>query len=120
MTDAHGAARAPSDPDALRKNTVAQVSALADALTDSVHHGVVEVFENQKQVESAARELHETSTAFRERTNAWATSLEAFDKELRDIGDFENWVKAMEHDLATLATALEAKVNAKAAKAAEK
>jgi hypothetical protein len=70
-------------------------------MTDSVNHGVVEVFENQKQVE-------------------WATSLEAFDKELRDIGDFENWVKAMEHDLATLAAALEAKVNAKAANAAEK
>jgi len=96
------------------------VSALADAMTDSVNEGVVEVFENQKQVESAARALNETATAFRERSSEWATSLEAFDKELRDIGDFENWVKAMEHDLATLAAALEAKVNAKAAKAAEK
>ena len=89
-------------------------------MTDSVNHGVVEVLENQKQVESSARALNGTGTACRGRSSEWATSLEAFDKELRDIGDFENWVKAMEHDLATLAAALEAKVNAKAANAAEK
>lgn len=46
--------------------------------------------------------------------------LEVFDKEFRDIGDFENWVKVMEYDLVMLAAALEVKVNAKAANAAEK
>ena len=33
------------------------VSALTNSLTDSVNHGVVEVFENQKRVEEAARAL---------------------------------------------------------------
>ena len=83
------------------------MSALTNSLTDSVNHGVVEVFENQKRVEEAARALNETSSKFRERSQAWATSLEEFDKELRTIGDFENWVKSMEHDLSTLASALE-------------
>ena len=89
-------------------------------MTDSVKHGVDEVSVKHMQVVASARALNETATALRERASEWATSLEAFDKELRDIGDFENWVKAMEHDLATLAAALEAKVNAKAANAAEK
>ena len=89
------------------------MSALTNSLTDSVNHGVVEVFENQKRVEEAARALNETSSKFRERSQAWATSLEEFDKELRTIGDFENWVKSMEHDLSTLASALEKKVREK-------
>lgn len=89
------------------------MSALTNSLTDSVNHGVVEVFENQKRVEEAARALNETSSKFRERSQAWAASLEAFDKELRTIGDFENWVKSMEHDLSTLASALEEKVKEK-------
>ena len=89
------------------------MSALTNSLTDSVNHGVVEVFENQKRVEEAARALNETSSKFRERSQAWATSLEELDKELRTIGDFENWVKSMEHDLSTLASALEKKVREK-------
>ena len=89
------------------------MSALTNSLTDSVNHGVVEVFENQKRIEEAARALNETSSKFRERSQAWATSLEEFDKELRTIGDFENWVKSMEHDLSTLASALEKKVREK-------
>ena len=52
------------------------MSALTNSLTDSVNHGVVEVFENQKRVEEAARALNETSSKFRERSQAWATSLE--------------------------------------------
>lgn len=97
----------------MRKDALASVSALTNSLTDSVNHGVVDVFENQKRVEEAARALNETSSKFRERSQAWAVSLEAFDKELRTIGDFENWVKSMEHDLSTLASALEEKVKEK-------
>jgi len=93
------------------------VSSLTESLTGTVNAGVQEVFENQKQVEDAARELSETSVAFKNRARAWATALEEFDDELKNIGDFENWVKAMEHDLSTLAAALEEKVTAGAAKA---
>ena len=50
------------------------MSALTNSLTDSVNHGVVEVFENQKRVEEAARALNETSSKFRERSQAWATA----------------------------------------------
>ena len=95
-------------------------SALTEALTDSVNAGVVDVFENQKKVEDAARELSDTASAFKTKASAWARDLESFDKELRAIGDFENWVKAMEHDLATLAGALEDKVGAAGAAVGKK
>ena len=104
----------------MRREALASVSALAETMTDSVHASAEAAFENQKRVEASARRLSETSAALKERAEGWATSMEAFDKELRAIGDFENWVKAMEHDLQTLAAALEEKVDAKAkAKKAE-
>lgn len=96
----------------LRREALMSTSALTEALTDSVNAGVVDVFENQKKVEDAARELSDAAGALKVEASAWARDLESFDKELRAIGDFENWVKAMEHDLATLAGALEDKVGA--------
>jgi len=96
----------------LRREALMSTSALTEALTDSVNAGVVDVFENQKKVEDAARELSDAAGVLKVEASAWARDLESFDKELRAIGDFENWVKAMEHDLATLAGALEEKVGA--------
>jgi len=92
---------------------------LTESLTDSVNAGVIEVFENQKKVEIAARELNESTAAFKTTAASWAKDLEAFDKELRAIGDFENWVRAMEHDLASLAQALENKTRESAGKEEE-
>ena len=94
----------------LRREALMSTSALTEALTDNVNAGVVDVFENQKKVEDAARELSDAAGVLKVEASAWARDLESFDKELRAIGDFENWVKAMEHDLATLAGALEEKV----------
>ena len=96
----------------LRREALMSTSALTEALTDNVNAGVVDVFENQKKVEDAARELSDAAGVLKVEASAWARDLESFDKELRAIGDFENWVKAMEHDLATLAGALEEKVGA--------
>lgn len=118
-TDDGQRARA-TNVDAVRRDAIAAVSSLTESLTGTVNAGVQEVFENQKQVEDAARELSETSVAFKDRARAWANALEEFDDELKNIGDFENWVKAMEHDLSTLAAALEEKVTASAAKAKAK
>ena len=57
------------------------------------------------------KKLYETHRAGQEQVKREVGASSSF---------IENWVKAMEHDLATLAAALEAKVNAKAANAAEK
>ena len=37
-----------------------------------------------------------------------------FDKALKEVGDFENWVKVMEWDMQSVATALEAAAQATA------
>ncbi|CEF98126.1 GCN5-like 1 [Ostreococcus tauri] len=102
--------RVKRDVETLRREALASVNALTEELTEPVHAGAQAAFENQKRVEQSARRLSETSAALRARAESWAKSMEAFDKELRAIGDFENWVRAMEHDLRTLASALEEKM----------
>ena len=93
--------------DVNRREALSAVSNLTDALVDAVNSGVVEVFENQKRVEDEARELLTQATRFQKQTAQWVTSLHTFDQELREIGDFENWLKSMEHDLNNLGSALE-------------
>jgi uncharacterized protein YukE len=44
---------------------------------------------------------------FQKQTGQWVTAVQTFDKALKEIGDFENWVKTMEYDMTTVASALE-------------
>ena len=62
--------------------------------------GVVDVFENQKRIESDARALRDKSAKFaRAVTGEWVAIVDGFDAELRKIGDFERWIRAVEFDL---------------------
>lgn len=83
------------------------MSALTESLVDTVNSGVVEVFENQKKIEEEARELQAKSAKFARVTSEWVRILNSFDKELREIGDFENWIKSIEFDLNNLTGVME-------------
>ena len=84
------------------------VSGLTEALVDTVDSGVVDVFEKQKRIEEEARALKVKSAKFARVTSEWVPrSAQGFDAELREIGDFEGWIKAMEFDLNNLAGVME-------------
>ena len=83
------------------------VSGLTEALVDTVNSGVVDVFENQKRIEEEARALKVKSAKFARVTSEWVRIVQGFDAELREIGDFEGWIKAMEFDLNNLAGVME-------------
>ena len=83
------------------------VSGLTEALVDTVNSGVVDVFENQKRIEEEARALKVKSAKFASVTSEWVRIVQGFDAELREIGDFEGWIKAMEFDLNNLTGMME-------------
>lgn len=97
----------PRRSEVSRRSALNAVSGLTESLVDTVNGGVVEVFETQKQIEEEARELQGKCAKFAWVTGEWVRILQGFDKELREIGDFENWIKSIEFDLNNLTGVME-------------
>jgi hypothetical protein len=69
--------------------------------------GVSEAFEVQKEIETQSRALQTEAVRFSQQTDKWMKSVQTYDTAVKEIGDFENWMKTMEWDMQTVATALE-------------
>eukprot|EP00976_Prorocentrum_cordatum_P002165 42917-Prorocentrum_minimum.AAC.3 len=91
----------------LSKAATASIAKLTDILVDQLNSGVVEAFQVQKEIEAQARELQTEAVRFSQQTEKWANSVQTFDNAVKEIGDFEHWMKTMEWDMQTVATALE-------------
>ena len=89
-----------------RDAALASVSGLTEQMVDAVNAGTVEVFENQKRVEEQARELRRKGAKFAGVTSEWVRIVRGFDDDLREIGDFEGWIKRVELDLNNLTQAM--------------
>ena len=65
------------------------------------------MFNNQRVIETEARELQAQAGQFTKQTARWMGLVSDFDRSLKEVGDFENWVKVMEWDLQAISTSLE-------------
>ena len=65
------------------------------------------MFNNQRVIEAEARELQAQAAQFAKQTSRWVALVNDFDRALKEVGDFENWVKVMEWDMKAVSTALE-------------
>ncbi|KAK3288489.1 hypothetical protein CYMTET_4040 [Cymbomonas tetramitiformis] len=90
-----------------RKSAQSCVGVVTETLVDTLNSGVSEAFRTQKQIEQESRKLQAESARFSKQSQQWIQSVSTFDKALKEIGDFENWVKTMEWDMQTVAIALE-------------
>mmetsp|Transcript_33823 Transcript_33823/g.40886 ORF Transcript_33823/g.40886 Transcript_33823/m.40886 type:complete len:123 (-) Transcript_33823:523-891(-) len=91
----------------LRKAALNSVAEVTECLVDTLNSDVSECFRTQKQIELESRKLQAEALRFSKQTQQWINMVSTFDKSLKEIGDFENWVKTMEWDMQTVATALE-------------
>ena len=82
-----------------REEASEKVAKLTSTLVSGINRGVLEVFENQKQVEKEAKILQKKVEEFKEESGKWVKSLEDFDESLKAIGDFENYVMTLEKEL---------------------
>lgn len=96
----------PSNTETSRDAALTSVSGLTEQVVDAVNAGTVEVFENQKRVEEQARELRRKGAKFAGVTSEWVRIVRGFDDDLREIGDFEGWIKRVEFDLNNLTEAM--------------
>jgi hypothetical protein len=90
-----------------RRAAAAALATVTEELAGAVNDGVAEVFNSQRLIEAEARELQAQAVAFQKQTGKWVALVTEFDKSLREVGDFENWVRCMEWDMQAVAQALE-------------
>lgn len=89
-----------------KKDALASAAVVSNLLVESVNGGVQEAFINEKRIEMEARALGVTIQKFVKQTSHWLNVVHTFDSALKEIGDFENWVKTMEYDCEQIAGTL--------------
>ncbi|CAH1111823.1 unnamed protein product [Psylliodes chrysocephalus] len=90
-----------------RKEACTAANDLTQALVDHLNVGVAQAYLNQKKLDAEAKQLHISATNFSKQTQQWLNLVEQFSSALKELGDVENWAKAIEGDVRTITTALE-------------
>ncbi|XP_020210070.1 biogenesis of lysosome-related organelles complex 1 subunit 1 [Cajanus cajan] len=90
-----------------KKDAIRKVERVSDLLVEAVNGGVQDSFINQKRIELETRTLAATITRFIKQTDQWLAATHALNTALKEIGDFENWMKIMEYDCKSITTAIQ-------------
>lgn len=86
---------------------MSSVSAATGAAMDAINGGAATVWHNQQQLEAEARLLHQQTQRLAKQSSQWVASYQGFHQALKDLGDVENWAKAIESDMAFIHSALD-------------
>ncbi|CAA2972843.1 biogenesis of lysosome-related organelles complex 1 subunit 1 [Olea europaea subsp. europaea] len=89
-----------------KKKAIQTAERVSDLLVNSVNEGVQEVFINEKRIEMEIRALAATIMQFTKQTDQWLTASHAINTAVKEIGDFENWMKIMELDCKSISAAI--------------
>ncbi|KAM7258971.1 hypothetical protein ACFE04_014712 [Oxalis oulophora] len=79
---------------------------LREISVETVNGGVQECFINEKRIEFEIRSLATSITRFMKLSDQWLAASHAINTAVKEIGDFENWMKTMEFDCKTITTAI--------------
>ncbi|TKY56584.1 Biogenesis of lysosome-related organelles complex 1 subunit 1 [Spatholobus suberectus] len=90
-----------------KKDAIRKAERVSDLLVDAVNGGVQDLFINQKRIELEIRTLAATITRFMKQTDQWLAATHSLNTALKEIGDFENWMKIMEYDCKSITTAIQ-------------
>ncbi|KAI7753445.1 hypothetical protein M8C21_007440 [Ambrosia artemisiifolia] len=89
-----------------KKEAIKSASRVSELLVEAVNGGVEECFVNEKRIEVEIRALKGTIMRFAKQTDQWLASTHAINNAIKEIGDFENWMKTMELDCKSITAAI--------------
>ncbi|TVU47971.1 hypothetical protein EJB05_07589 [Eragrostis curvula] len=89
-----------------KKDAMRSAVRVADLLVDTVDSGVHELFVNEKRIELEARTLLGTISRYRRQTDQWLAATNEINSVLKEIGDFENWMKIMDFECKSINAAI--------------
>ncbi|WVZ87979.1 hypothetical protein U9M48_034548 [Paspalum notatum var. saurae] len=102
----HQSLRQRQQTERAKKDALRSAARVADRLVDAVDGGVQELFVNEKRVEMEARALLGTVARYRKQTDLWLAATNEINSALKEIGDFENWMKIMDFDCKSINAAI--------------
>lgn len=89
-----------------KKDACKNALRVSDLLVEAVNGGVQEAFVNEKRIELEIRALSATIARFAKQTDQWLASSHSINTAVKEIGDFENWMKIMEFDCKSITAAI--------------
>ncbi|KAK7321413.1 hypothetical protein VNO77_32036 [Canavalia gladiata] len=90
-----------------KKEAIRRAELVSDLLVEAVNGGVQDAFINQKLIELEIRALAATIARFMKQTDQWLNATHGLNTALKEIGDFENWMKIMEYDCKNITAAIQ-------------
>ncbi|XP_072975850.1 biogenesis of lysosome-related organelles complex 1 subunit 1 isoform X1 [Typha angustifolia] len=100
------ATRIRDQTDKAKKDALRTAVRVSDLLVDTVNGGVQESFVNEKHIEVEIRALLSTIMRYKKQTDQWLAATHALNSVLKEIGDFENWMKIMDYDCKSINAAI--------------
>ena len=106
---AHAGARAGREAERtrLREECVAAAGAASGSLLAAANDEVARAFAQEKALEEEMRRLQSEADRFCRRTEQWVALVDDFNRALKEIGDVENWSRAIERDMNEVVARLE-------------
>ncbi|CAA2989971.1 biogenesis of lysosome-related organelles complex 1 subunit 1 [Olea europaea var. sylvestris] len=89
-----------------KKEAIQTAARVSDLVVNAVNEGVQEVYINEKRIEMEIRALTARIMLFKKQTDQWLTASHAINTAVKEIGDFENWMKIMELDCKSISAAI--------------
>ncbi len=90
-----------------RKAALVAVHRCTGAMVDSLNSGVEKAYENQRKLDREAKALQAHSARYVKQTSQWLSLMEGFHKNLKSLGDLEQWAATIEADMRTVVATLE-------------
>ncbi|EAZ19423.1 biogenesis of lysosome-related organelles complex 1 subunit 1 [Oryza sativa Japonica Group] len=87
-------------------DAVRSAARVADLLVATVDGGAQELYINERRIEIEARALLATIARYKKQTDQWLAATNAINSVLKEIGDYENWMKIMDFDCKSINAAI--------------
>ncbi|TVU27383.1 hypothetical protein EJB05_29991 [Eragrostis curvula] len=94
----HQSLRHRQQTERAKKDALRSAVRVADVLVDTVDGEAHKLFVNEKRIELEARALLSAVTRYRKQTDQWLAATNEINSALKEIGDFENWMKIMDFE----------------------
>lgn len=92
--------------DKAKRDAIEVAKRVSALLVDSVDGGVQEAFIREKRIEMEIRALAAAIVQYGKQTDQWLAASHAINTAIKEIGDFENWMKTMELDCKSISAAI--------------